>query len=168
MNDAQERNPPLTRCWKATIHVRAPLQGEGAEPVRLSRPYPPTLGRSQIKLFSQCQKPRNPRPLASACAPTAGTCASSKLIAPPRSTFVSARQQIPRSPSIRVCPCFSAQATSSLPHLNTVQHPFISRAQLPEIFLRRDKYKVKETPLRIGQRHQPIALRKRPPILLNG
>jgi hypothetical protein len=129
---------------------------------------PPTLGRSQIKLFSQCQKPRNPRPLASACAPTAGTCASSKLIAPPRSTFVSARQQIPRSPSIRVCPCFSAQATSSSPHLNTVQHPFISRAQLPEIFLRRDKYKVQKPPLRIGQRHQPIALRKWPPILFNG
>jgi hypothetical protein len=120
------------------------------------------------KLNYSLEKPKNPRPLASACAPTASTCASSKLIAPPRSTFVSARQQIPRSPSIRVCPCFSAQATSSLPHLNTVQHPFISRAQLPEIFLRRDKYKVQETPLRIGQRHQPIALRKRPPILLNG
>src|SRR5216117_576791 len=49
---------------------------------------------------------------------------------------------IPSSPSIRVCPCLSAQATSSSPHLNTVQHPFKSRAQLPEVFLRRDKYQV--------------------------
>src|SRR5438132_3391678 len=93
-------------------------------------------------LFSQWQKPRNPSPLASACAPPAGTCASSKLIAAPHFTFVSARPQIPNFPSIRVCQCLSAQATSSSPHLNTVQHPFKSRAQLPEIFLRRDKYLV--------------------------
>src|SRR6266567_9153070 len=118
-------------------------------------------------LFSRWQKPRNPRPLALACAPTASTCVSSNPIAAQHFTFVSARPQIPSSPSIRVCPCLSAQATSSSPHLNTVQHPFKSRAQLPEVFLRRDKYQVQKTPLRIGQRHQPIALRKRSPILFN-
>ncbi len=53
----------------------------------------------------------DPRPLALACAPIAGTCASSKLIAAPRSTFVSARQQIPNFPSIRVCQCAYHTAT---------------------------------------------------------